>query len=302
MKRSPLTLAIALVLLLVFGPLPFVYQVRKSEVAVVTFFGRVDHVKTEPGAGFRLPWPIEKVYKLDQRIQNFEGKFDPMTLPDQNILMLLTYVGWQIEDPAVFFPKFQEGSISEAESALEGYVRSAKTEVAGQHPFSDFISADATQTKFAQIEKEIADKVQTQVHQYGIAIKFVQIKKIGLPESVTQDVFNRMTSERQVHISKIQAEGEEESVKLKSAADRDANKLLTDADAQALKIRGDGEAAMMKSLEILQQNPRLATFNLKIDGIEQMLKEKATLILDQSTPPLDLLMPPKENATAPAQK
>jgi hypothetical protein len=40
---------------------------------------------------------------------------------------------------------------------------------------------------------------------------------------------------------------------------------------------------------VLQQNPELANLIMKLNALEQMLKEKTTLILDQSTPPLDLL-------------
>ena len=301
MKRSRLTIAVAFVLIVIFGLLLFVYQVRKSEVAVVTLFGKVDHVKETPGPGFRLPWPIENVYKLDQRIQNFEGKFEQVKLPDQNIIMLLVYVGWRIEDPALFFPQFTNGSIAAAERNLEDLVRSAKNEVAGQHPFSDFISADEKQMKFTRIEGEILQKVRQQVKDlhYGIDIKFLQIKKIGLPEQVTQNVFDRMTAERQFYISQIQSLGEEESTKIKSAADSTAAKLLSDADAQAKIIRGEGEAQMIKSLQVLQENPELAEFNMQITALTQLLKEKATLVLDQSTSPLNLLQPiqPQKNAS-----
>jgi membrane protease subunit HflC len=274
-------------LIVIFGLLLFVYQVRKSEVAVVLLFGKIHTVKTTPGPALRWPWPIEKVTMLDQRIQNFEGKYEEFKLPDQNIIFLSVYVGYRIDDPEVFYPKF-EGSIPEAQKVLEGLVRSAKNEVAGQHPFSDFVSTDEKQMKFAQIEKEIQDKVQKQVREkgYGIEIKFIQIKKIGLPDVVTQNVFDRMTSERQFYISKIQSEGEEEATKIKSAADRDAANLLSDADAQALKKRGEGEAQMMKSLEVLQQNPSLANFNMQMTALEQFLKKNSTLVLDESSSPL----------------
>ncbi|HWD20385.1 MAG TPA: SPFH domain-containing protein, partial [Verrucomicrobiae bacterium] len=148
MKRSPLTIAIGAVLILIFGLLLFMYQVRKSEVAVVTRFGKVDRVNNQPGPGFRLPWPIENVYKLDQRVQNFDTKLDEVNLPDQNIISLMAYVGWRIETPADFFPKFANGSIATAESILENVVRSAKNEVAGQHPFSDFVSADQRKMEY----------------------------------------------------------------------------------------------------------------------------------------------------------
>ena len=170
-------------------------------------------------------------------------------------------------------------------------MRSAKNEVAGQHPFSDFVSTDERQMKFSQIENEILQKVQKQVHDndYGIEIKFIQIEKIGLPESVTQNVFDRMTSERQFYISQIQSTGEKDATKIKSAADSQAAKLMADADAQAFRIRGQGEAEMVKSLGVLQQNPALANFNMQMTALEEFLKNRTTLVLDQSTSPLQWL-------------
>lgn len=52
MKKSPFTFAIGAVLMVVFVLLTFVFQVRKSEVAVVTTFGKVTDKKTEPGPHF----------------------------------------------------------------------------------------------------------------------------------------------------------------------------------------------------------------------------------------------------------
>jgi membrane protease subunit HflC len=308
MKRSRLTITVAFVLIVIFGLLLFVYQVRKSEVAVITLFGKVDHVKDTPGPGFRLPWPIETVYKLDQRIQNFEGKYEQVKLPDQNILMLLVSVGWRIDDPAKFFPRFTNGSIAAVQGDLEDLVRSSKNAVAGQHPFSDFVSTDEKQMKFTQIEDEILQKIRQQVkiNNYGIEIMFVQIKKIGLPETVTQNVFDRMSAEREFYIAQIRSSGEEVSSKIKSKADSDASKQLSDADAQAYAIRGEGEKQMITSLQVLQQNPELSDFLLQITALDQLLKEKSTLILDQSTSPLNLLqpIPPQKDASsnAPAGK
>jgi membrane protease subunit HflC len=115
-----------------------------------------------------------------------------------------------------------------------------------------------------------------------------------------------MQAEREYYTAQIRSLGEEESSKIRSAADSTAAKLLSDADAQAYTIRGQGEAQMIKSLEVLQQNPELAGFNMQITALTQLLKEKATLVLDQSTSPLNLLQPiqPQTNAptSAPAGK
>jgi membrane protease subunit HflC len=293
MKRTPLTLAVAFVLIVIFGMMLFFYQVRKSEAAIVTFFGKVVHVKTDPGLGLRLPWPIENITKLDERIQNFDGKADQIKLNDQFNLLLSVYVGYQISDPTNFFQKWGSGSLpdSQAERSLGDLVRSSKNEVAGRHNFSDFISTDLQQMKFTNIEREILEDAQRRVKgtNFGVDIKFIQIKKIALPESVTKDVFTRMTSERETFISRIRSDGETEATKIKSEADKQASLLLSDADAQARIIQGEGEAEMMKSLEILQENPDLATFNMQIRALEQFLQKKATLVLDLSTSPLQWL-------------
>ncbi|HTA31373.1 MAG TPA: hypothetical protein VK731_12855, partial [Candidatus Cybelea sp.] len=101
--------------------------------------------------------------------------------------------------------------------------------------------------------------------------------------------FTRMTSERQYYIDNIDSAGLLKSTEIRATADGKAANLVADAEAQSVKIRGEGEAEMMKSLAILQQNPNLATFNMQITAMEQMLKKKTTLILDLSTSPLQWL-------------
>ena len=75
MKKKLLTIVIGAVLVVIFALLLFVFQVRQSEVAVVTTFGKPVRNITEPGAYFKWPWPVQNVYKFDKRIQNFENKF-----------------------------------------------------------------------------------------------------------------------------------------------------------------------------------------------------------------------------------
>lgn len=291
MKRNPLTITVGAVLLVIFGLLLFVFQVRQSEVAVVTTFSKPTREITNANWYVKWPWPIEKVHWLDRRVQNLEGKFEEVLLPDGNNLLVQVYVGWTISEPRTFFPKFAGGSVTEAEKALDGLVRSVKNETVSKHPFSHFVSTDPKEIKFTEIEKEMLDKVRERVraNNYGIEVQFLGIKKLGLPESVTKTVFERMESERQVLVSKIQYEGEAQANNIRTDADARSARLLADADAQATRIRGEGEAAAAKSFSIFKQNPDLANLLLKNSALEQILKEKTTLILDENTPGLDLL-------------
>jgi len=299
MKRNIMTIVIGAVLIVIFALLLFVFQVRQSEVAVVTTFGKpTAQPYDKPGAYLKWPWPIQKVYKFDQRIQNFEDKFSENLTADNNNLLTSVYVGWRISDAATFFPKFAGGSVAAAQRMLESMLRSAKSAVVGKHPLSDFVNADAKQLKFDAIENEIEQAVQSQLqtNNCGIEIAFLGIKKLGLPESVTQTVFQRMTSERQILISRFQYEGEAEAQKIKSAADRQAAETIANADAAATRIRGEGEAEAAKMLPVFQKNPELANFLLRIGALQQSLNQRATLIFDERTPPFDLFQHLPTNA------
>jgi membrane protease subunit HflC len=299
MKRNLMTIVIGAVLIVIFALLLFVFQVRQSEVAVVTTFGKpTAEPYDQPGAYSKWPWPIQKVYKFDQRVQNFEDRFSQNLTADNNNLLVMVYVGWRISDAKAFFPKFAGGSTVAAQNMLESMLRSAKSAVVGRHPLSDFVNADAKQLKFDAIESEIEQAVQSQLqtNNCGIEIAFLGIKKLGLPENVTETVFQRMTSERQILISRFQYEGEAEAQKIKSTADRQAAETIANADAAATRIRGEGEAAAARVLPVFQQNPELANFLLRISALQQSLNQRATLIFDERTPPFDLFQHLPTNA------
>ena len=289
MKRHPLTFVIAGLLVIVFGLLLFFFQVRKSEVVVITTFGKPTKDYPNPGAYPKWPWPIQEAHHLDQRIQNFEDQFEQANTSDNFSLLTMVYVGWRISDPVAFFPYFK-GSVSEAEKTLESLVGSAKSAIVGKHPLSDFVSTNEKELKFVDIEKEMLDLVRSQVrtNNYGIEIEFLGVKKLGFPESVTQAVFDRMQSERQVLVSKTQFEGEADAEKIRSAANRKSAEMLNNAEAEAIRIHGLGEKEAAKSFATFQQSPELANFLLRLTALELTLKDRSTLIFDQHTPPFDL--------------
>jgi membrane protease subunit HflC len=293
MNKKTLYLTVGLLLGLVVILLLIVFQVRTSEVAVVTFFGRTSRAVETPGPHLRLPWPIESVHRFDQRVQNFEDKFTEGSTQDGFTLLTSVYVGWRITDAKVFYPKFTSGNdpIAAAEQLLDGRLTHAKQAVTGAHPLTDFLSSDAQGNKFLEIEKEILSIVQSDLltNSYGLKIEFLGIKRLGLPESVTQSVFERMQSERKLLADKLLWGGESDAAKIRSDANRRAAEIIANANADATRIQGEAEADAAKSLAVFEQNPELARLLFRLAALENSLKDRATLIFDQSTVPFDIL-------------
>lgn len=289
MKRNPVTLIVGVLLIAIFVSLLFTFQVRTTEVVVVTTFGKATRPVTEPGLKLRWPWPIQQLHRFDKRVRNFESPFEQVLTSDGFTLLLSVYAGWTISDPMVYLERFGD-SPRKAEESLEGLVRNANT-IVGKQPFSSFISTNPQEIKFADIERQMLARVQEELrtNSYGVEVRFLGIRQLGLPESVTKLVFDRMQSERQVKVAAIKAEGERTATDIRTAADLASSKILSQADARALSIQGEAEKAAAKSFEVFKQEPELAIFLLKLRALETFLKERSTLILDQSTPPVDLL-------------
>lgn len=292
MKRNPVTLATGALVVLIFAAMLFAFQVRQTEVVIVTTLGRYARSIEEPGLYFRLPWPIQNVHRYDNRVRNLEKKYEQTTTADGRIIVIDVFLGWRVKDPRKFLELFGD-NLTEAERNLEIQLRTAKNNTVGNHPLADFISVDPQSLRFDQIEAEMLREIRAATTNFGVEIVLLGIKQIGLPESITTKVFDRMKAERERLVKQFQGEGERESIRIRSEADRRREEILAEAEGQARKILGEAEASAAARLKTFEQNPELAVFLLKLDALEQSLKERATLVLDPRTPPFDLL----QNAT-----
>lgn len=289
-KRNILTVIVGAALVIIFALLLFTFQVRQSEIALVTTFGKPSAKPiTEPGLYFRLPAPIQYVYRFDKRIQNFQDTFSQTYTADNNSLILTVYTGWKISDASAFYSKFL-GQVPLAQTSLESILRNAANSVVGKHTLSDFVNSDPKLLEFDQMQGELQNIVSNQLigNDYGIELEFVGFKKIELPASVTQSVFDRMKSERTVLITREQSQGAREASDIKSDADRQAAETIYNANAEAVRIQGQAEAEAAAVLPVFEKNPALANYLLKLDALKQSLNQQTTLLFDERSAPFDL--------------
>ena len=299
MKKNPYTLFTAGVLVVIFLLLLFTFQVRQTQVAVVTNFGEFSGTRTDPGLYFRWPWPIQKVYKLENRMQVFDGEFEQLPTKDGKMLLVSVFVGWRIGDPEKFLQRFDQGDKIKAEKSLETLVDGAKTTVISGRDFSDLISPDESQLKFDEMEQEMLDTVKALAsEEYGIEVSALGIKRIGLPTSVTSQVFTRMIQERQVLISQFRGEGQSRAAEIRAEADRKSQEIIAEANGQARRIEGKADEEAAAAYSVFAQNEELALLILEVNAFKDVMKGKTTLILDPNTPPLGLL---RSNAGTPSE-
>ena len=290
MKKNYFILTTGAILVIIFGFMLLTYQVRHTEVAIrETITGSANNI--DAGFHFRFPWPINEIHKFDNRIQSSDWLFETISTTEGKPILVKVFATWKISDALQFFKSF-DGDLTEANSKLKDTVRSAQSAVIGEYTFEQIVNTNADLLKLAEIEDKMREKASEDTADFGIEIKMVGIKRLGLPPTVTTAVFERMKAERLARIEEVNAKGERDAKMLKAEADLKANEILAKAKAEAKVLRGEAEAASAKYYKEFEKNPELANFLFNLNALEGSLKENATLILDPNTPPFNLLTQP----------
>ena len=290
MKSIATTIIIGLLFVILGLNLVF-FQVRETESAIVVRFGKPLPPIVEPGLHFRLPAPIDRVYKFDSRMRVLEAPYAETTTKGAVTIIVNTYVVWRISDPLQFFNAHGGGSFMEATKKLRNQINDTQNRVIGQHAFGEFVNSDPTKVRFQQIEQEMQAELQHNIAaaNYGIEIKTLGIKQLKVSESVSKDVFARMRAERDSETAKIIAQGASLAMKIRTDAEAKRMELLAAAEARAKAIRGQAEADAAKYYSLLQENPELAIFLRNVEALKEILKKNTTYVVPVDIEPFTLL-------------
>lgn len=289
LKHWP-TLLLGLIVSIVFLLAIFTFQVKSTESVVVTTFGKISGVK-DAGLHFCWPYPVQQIHRFDNRYHCFDGntgKVEETNTADGQPVIAQIFVVYKVLEPEKLFRSL--GGIAQAEDKLNSQMRTVKTGVLGKYKFDELVSTDSKKMKLDDIEKEMLKTIKPVVlDQYGIAVEFVGIKTLGLPEKNTENVFSRMKAERNVVAEQYRADGKREAQTMKNEADNKRKLKLADAEAQAKRIKAEGDAKAASYYAVFKEEPELAEFLRKLESMRKILPSKTTLILNTNYAPFDLL-------------
>ena len=212
-----------------------IFVVDERQVAILLQFGKVERTDLKPGLHFKVP-VVQNVMKFDSRIQTLDS--DPqnyLTFEKKNVIVD-SFVKWRIADVRRFYTA-AGGSILQANNRLGEVIIKRLRDEFGKRTIQQVVSGERT---------DIMDKLRVaakdQADELGLEIVDVRIKRVDLPQDVSQSVFNRMRAERQEVAKRFRSEGEEEARELRATANKDREVILAEAERQAQITRGSGDA------------------------------------------------------------
>ena len=102
MKKTIITIAVIVVLLLIVMLLGPFYILQEGEQSVVTRFGAIVKVETEPGLKFKMPF-VDTVVKYSAKILSWDGDAQRIPTKENQFIYVDPTSRWVISDPQKFY-------------------------------------------------------------------------------------------------------------------------------------------------------------------------------------------------------
>ena len=299
---------VAAIVLLGLAAYSTLERVPYNEIHLIQRFGQTRSVidgRVDSGLHFKWPWPIESSMVYDARVFTFESATTEGKTQDNKALLLTLSCSWEIskDKPLQFYKSVRDVDV--ATRRIRSQLSGAMSDSIGHHNMNQFVNADSKMLKLDDIENEIYLLIAQQcLDDYGVQIRSVRIKLLGLPGPVTESVFESIAGAQMEEVNRYKGEGEAMATAIKHRAEQAQEQIFAMARRKAGEIRSKGELAATKSYEIMSKEPWLALYLRELEAIEASLQSRTTLFLDGTyLQGIEYLRsgPPKINATGEEQ-
>jgi membrane protease subunit HflC len=250
------------------------FIVDQRQQAILFQLGEVVDVKTSPGLYFKIPL-AQNVRYFDSRILTMDTA-EPerfITSEKKNVLVDL-FVKWRIIDVKQYYISVR-GDEMLAQTRLSQTVNSSLRDEFGNRTVHDVVSGE--RDKIMEIMRQKAD---ADARKIGVEVVDVRLKRVDLPQEVSDSVYRRMEAERKRVANELRSTGAAESEKIRADADRQREVILAEAYRKAQEVKGEGDAkASAIYATAFQPNPEFYSFYRSIEAYKQSFKNKGDMMV-----------------------
>ncbi|HQT33743.1 MAG: protease modulator HflC [Thiobacillus sp.] len=254
------------------------FTVDQRQNALVFQLGEVVSVKTKPGLYFKLPL-VQNVRYFDTRILTMDSA-DPerfITSEKKNVLVD-SFIKWRVIDARQFYVSVG-GDERRAQIRLNQTVNDGLRAEFGRRTINAVVSGSRE-----EIMSIIRAKADQDARTIGVQVVDVRIKRVDLPEAVSENVYRRMEAERKQVANELRSTGAAEAEKIRADADKQKDVIVAEAyrDAQGVKGEGDAKAASVYAAAY-GKNAEFYAFYRSMQAYRESFASKSdVMVLDPS--------------------
>ncbi|MCP5304133.1 MAG: protease modulator HflC [Chromatiaceae bacterium] len=211
------------------------FVVQEQQLALLLRLGEIVDADFKPGLHFKVPL-IQDVVKFDKRIQTLDANPERFLTIEKKFVVVNSYAKWRISDVAQFY-RSTRGSADATSRLLSARINAALRDEFGKRTVQEVVSGERT-----EIMATLARNANEQAADLGVEIVDVRVKQIDFSEDISENIYERMRTERHRVAAELRAQGAEAAERIQADADRQRIEIVADAYRQAELLRGEGDA------------------------------------------------------------
>lgn len=275
-----LLLAVVVLALLALGASGIVIT-NENEYSLIRQFGKVDHVVSQAGISFKIPF-IQSVDKLPKQMLMYDLSPSDVITSDKKTMICDSYILWQITDP-LKFAQTLNSSITNAENRLDTIVYNSTKNVISSITQDEVISG-----RDGELSNAVISNIGSSLDQYGINLLSFETKQLDLPSDNKAAVYERMISERDNIAATYTAEGSSEAQIIRNTTDKEVTVMISEAEKNAEIMIAEGEAEYMRILSEAyadESKQDFYSFVRSLDALKvSMQGDNKTVVLSPDSP------------------
>ena len=255
------------------------FTVDQREFALVFRLGEIVSVKKEPGLFFKTPI-VENVKFFDKRILTYESEQpDRFITSEKKNVLVDSYIKWRIMDPSKYYVSVN-GDERQAERRITQTVNDGLRAEFGKRTIQEVVSGQRS-----EIMGILQERADSESRLIGVEILDVRLRRVDLPEEVSQSVYQRMNAERKSVANELRSQGFADSEKIRAVAEKERDIIITEAYKDAQKIKGEGDATAAKIYaDAFSKNQDFYDFFRSLEAYRKSFKGKDDiLVLDPNS-------------------
>jgi|TARA_B110000093_G_scaffold7021_1_gene6699 membrane protease subunit HflC len=237
------------------------FVVKETERAIMLQFGEVVQFDIQPGLHVKVPF-VNTVRIFDARVLTLDARPQRYLTLEKKALIVDSFVKWRIDDVAVYYTS-TSGDEFTAAKLLASRVDTGLRNQFGERTLTEVVSGERDEL-MAELLEELNQLVKTE---FGIEVVDVRVKRIDLPQEVSESVYGRMRTERESEAREIRSKGKEFAEGKRADADRQETVIEANAYRDAELVRGDGDAkAAAIYAKAFNKDPEFYSFYRSLDA------------------------------------
>lgn len=251
-----------------------VYMVNETERAITLRFGEIIEADIEPGIHIKVPI-IDNVKKFDARILTLDARPERFLTAGKKFLIVDSFVKWRIENVLTFY-RATSGDRWRAASLLANLVNDGIRAEFANRTVQEVVSGERDEL-MVHLTKILNEQSESQ---FGIKILDTRVKGIDLPEDLMNNVYRRMSAEREREARELRSQGKELAEGIRADADRQKTVLVANAYRESEVTRGEGDAkASSVYAQAFNRDPEFYAFTRSLKAYEETFNGQEDVLL-----------------------